>query len=230
MDHNEVVREKMTEKYLLDELDPDARDQFEEHFFDCPECAFDVRAGSQFVSQSKVVLQESAEAKIGEERHTAASQRDPVRLNWLSWLRPQFAAPVFALLLAVVGYQNLVTIPQLTRTGRAAQLLPATTVNLLTYGSGNSALVIHSGESFLINVIIPPGPRYAGYKVDLYNPAGKVAESLPISPSAGDTWPIRFPGGNWDNGMYKLTVHGQSASGQDIEVGSASFELKTQAN
>lgn len=220
MDHNEVVREKMTERYLLDELDPDTRDQFEEHFFDCLECAFDVRAGSQFVSQSKAVLREGAEPK-----HAPAPHPEPVRMNWLSWLRPQLAIPAFALLLIVVGYQNLVTIPQLARSGRSAQLLPATTVNLLTYGSG-SALVIHRGQSFLINVIVPPGPRYTRYKVDLYNPAGKVAESLPIAPSAGDTWPIRFPGGNWDNGLYKLTVHGQDASGQDNQVGSASFELK----
>ena len=31
MDHNEAVRQKATERYLLDELDPELRDQFEEH-------------------------------------------------------------------------------------------------------------------------------------------------------------------------------------------------------
>ena len=33
--------------------------------------------------------------------------------GWLAWLRPAFAVPVFALLLAVVGYQNFVTVPRL---------------------------------------------------------------------------------------------------------------------
>jgi len=37
MDHDAVVRLKMTERYLLGELDPDARDEFEEHFFRLPE-------------------------------------------------------------------------------------------------------------------------------------------------------------------------------------------------
>ena len=31
MDHDTVVRQKLTERYLLNELDPEARDNFEEH-------------------------------------------------------------------------------------------------------------------------------------------------------------------------------------------------------
>lgn len=223
VDHDLVVREKMPEKYLLGELDSNLRDEFEEHFFQCPECAFDVRAGSEFVTHSKNVLQESEEPKQSTTRQTDAG-----RGRWLSWLRPQFAVPAFALLLAVVGYQNFVTLPRLAQTVRTPQLLPATAVNLLTYGAGDSELVTHKGESFLVNVIIPPGTRYTVYRVELYNPAGNLTESLSISPSAGDTWPIRFPGGNWKTGRYELTVHGLNAGGQDVEVGSASFELKTQ--
>lgn len=227
MDHDEVVRKKLTESYLLDELDPEMRDQFEEHYFDCAACAVDVRAGSQFVTHSKILLAEDeAEATEG-----AVCKVVPVpggSQGWFAWFRPSFAAPALLFLLAVVAYQNFVTLPQLARAVRTPQLLPATTVNLLTYGTGNSALLIHSGESFLINVIVPPGARYAEYRVELYDPAGKVAESLPIPPSVGDTWPIRFPGQSWETGVYKLKVQGINASGQDTEVGSATFELKIQ--
>src|SRR5713101_3655843 len=62
MDHDVVVRQHMTEKYLLDELEPQARDEFEEHFFDCPDCALDVRAGAMFVEQSKIALAEKSES------------------------------------------------------------------------------------------------------------------------------------------------------------------------
>ena len=44
MDHTQAISEKMTEKYLLDELTPQLRENFEEHFFDCLECARDVKA------------------------------------------------------------------------------------------------------------------------------------------------------------------------------------------
>jgi len=58
MDHDVVVRQQMTEKYLLDELSPTERDEFEEHFFDCADCAIDVRAGSTLIEQGKIILAE----------------------------------------------------------------------------------------------------------------------------------------------------------------------------
>lgn len=223
MDHDLVVREKMTEKYLLGELEPSLQDGFEEHFFVCPECAADVRAGSEFVAHSKNILKETEEPKP-----VPTPSRESGLVKWFSWLRPQFAVPALAALLIVVGYQNLVTVPRLARAVLTPQLLPSTAVNLLTYGAGDSELIIHSGEGFLVNVIVPPGPRYIAYTVELYNPAGTLAESLAIAPSAADTWPIQFPGAGWKPGTYKLTVRGRNASGQEMEVGNASFKLKIQ--
>jgi hypothetical protein len=229
MDHDVVVREKMTEKYLLEELEPKLKDEFEEHFFDCPECALDVRAASEFVSGSKIVLVKSPEPVPV---HAAIPAPPPFNRGWFAsgwfaWLRPAIAVPVFALLLAVIGYQNLVTLPQLMQMVNKPQVLPATTVSLLTYGANAAPLVVHPGEGFLLNVIVPPGHRYQAYKVDLYTPAGGV-ESVPISASPDDTWPIRFPGGNLQSGAYKLTVHGVTASGQNVEIGSSSFQLQVQ--
>ncbi len=229
MDHEVVVREKMTEKYLLEELDPALRDQFEEHFFECPECARDVRAGSEFVAHSKNILAEGPETA---KDHADASERargTGFGAGWLSWLRPAFAVPALAVLLAVIGYQNLVTPPRLEQSGNQARMLPAATVNLLTYGANASSLPVHEGEGFLVNVIVPPGHRYAAYRVDLYSPAGKLEASVPIAGSAADeTWPIQFPPASRQSGTYKLTVHGVNSSGANEEVGSGSFELQIQ--
>jgi len=229
MDHDVVVREKMTEKYLLEELEPKLKDEFEEHFFDCPECALDVRAGSEFVANSRMVLAENPERVLV---HAAIPAPPPFNRGrfasgWFAWLRPAIVAPAFAVLLVVIGYQNLVTLPQLMQVLNKPQVLPATTVSLLTYGANAAPLTVHPGEGFLLNVIVPPGHRYEAYKVDLYTPAGGV-ESVPISASADDTWPIRFPGANLHSGAYKLTVHGVTASGQNVEVGSSSFQLQVQ--
>src|SRR5580692_8960015 len=59
MDHNEAVRQNATERYLLQELDPGLRDQFEEHLFECQDCALDLRTAAMFVEQSKVLLAEA---------------------------------------------------------------------------------------------------------------------------------------------------------------------------
>jgi hypothetical protein len=60
MGHDDAVRILATEKYLLAELSPDLRDEFEEHLFDCRQCAFDLRAAATFIDHAKVVLSRQA--------------------------------------------------------------------------------------------------------------------------------------------------------------------------
>ncbi len=224
MDHEEAVRQNATEKYLLDELNPEQREQFEEHFFDCPDCATDMRAAALFVEHSKEILAESLPP-------APAQQVVPqhAKPGWFAWLRPAYMVPAFALLLAVVAYQNLVQLPQLHSATTRPRVLPAISLNLLTYGSNSEPVVVASGQAFLLNVIIPPGARYSSYQVDLYNPKGKIDSSLPIAAaSAGGTWPIQIPGADRESGTYKLAVHGRTAEGESKEVGSSSFELEIQ--
>ena len=99
MDHSEVVRQKLTERYLLNELEGEQRDQFEEHFFDCPECALDIRAGSEFVESSKVILAEPAEQAAPAGR----ASREPVRSGRLPWTSPRWSSPPAARLRARRG-------------------------------------------------------------------------------------------------------------------------------
>src|SRR5262245_40152537 len=104
MDHNEALQSQACEKYLLGELSPVQRDAYEDHYFSCPECAAQLRSAAEFLGASREIF--------------AASPipRSPARTNlsggWFAWFRPAFAIPAFALLLGVIGYQNLVTIPQ----------------------------------------------------------------------------------------------------------------------
>jgi anti-sigma factor RsiW len=53
MDHQQATQLMAVEKYLLDELAPEVRDEFEEHFFDCQECATDLRATAGFMDAAK---------------------------------------------------------------------------------------------------------------------------------------------------------------------------------
>src|SRR5882724_1888801 len=119
MDHPEAIRLMAAEKYLLNELSPELRKSFEEHFFECPDCEFDVQAGYALIDGSKNVLSSSTV----EVTKTVV----PGKPNqWLAWLRPAIAVPVMALVLVIVGYQNLVTVPTLKNevaTAQAPQIL-----------------------------------------------------------------------------------------------------------
>jgi hypothetical protein len=225
MDHDVVVRQKMTERYLLGELDSDARNEFEEHFFDCQECALDVRAGSLFVEQSKVVLAEKSDP-VPPEKLVKVPPKPP----WLAWLRPVFAAPAMALLLAVIGYQNLVTYPRMSRALNSPQAVPFALLHLNTWGSGGQVIQIRAGKDFALWVAIPPDNIYSNYTAELYNPARKRKWSLPIPlSSVQDQWAtVHVPGGNYEDGTYVLVVRGLTAAGESKEVGRASIELQIQ--
>ena len=231
MDHDMVVRQKMTERYLLDELDPTARDEFEEHFFDCKECALDVHAGALFVEQSKVVLAEKPESVAAGLPATASVPAIP---RWLAWFRPAVVVPVMVLLLTVVAYQNLVMYPQLQQAFNNPQVLPWASVNVGTWGSGGPVITTRPGQGFLLFVRIPPESGYSHYMAQLYNPAGKLEWSLTIPGASGketsaqDQWPVQVPGANREAGSYTLTVRGVTATGESKDIGRTSFELQIQ--
>jgi len=225
MDHELVVRDKMTERYLLDELDAGERDQFEEHYFSCPDCALDVRAGAEMLAQSKVLLSETPEAAF---THVVAPRPKP-EPAWLNWLSPAFAVPVMATLLLVIGYQNLVTYPKLQSQLHTAQVLPWTSVNIRALGEEEPTITASQGQGLLLFVRIPPDSGYTRYTADLYNPEGKVDSSLAIPASTQqDQWPVQIPAANRAAGRYTLQVHGVTPTGTIKEVGKASFELQLQ--
>lgn len=222
MDHDTVVRDKLTERYLLNELAGEARDQFEEHFFECSECALDVRAANQFVEHSKMILAEEP---------AAATQKTVVfpspRRDWFAWLRPAFAVPALAALLLVVSYQNFVQLPRMRSALGQPKVMPWAAVAVGTWGASGPTISVQQGKGFLLFVRIPPDGSYGHYLADVYNPDGKLDCSLTIpGSSSNDQWPVVVPDGNREAGNYRIAVRGMTASGETKEVGSAAFALQ----
>jgi len=221
MDHTEAIRLTAAERYLLDELSPEQREQFEEHFFDCAECALDLRAASTFIEQSKRVLAEERQAVPAPRLQPAK-----VQAGWTSWFRPAFAVPVFALLLAVIGYQSTAMYrhPQVALDN--PQVLPWTTINTLIRGPITPVIKVEQGKGFLLFVSIPPDPRYSRYVVELYNPAGKKEWSLTIEGKPDqDSFAVQIPPKEREAGTYSLNLIGIIDS-QRTEIGRSSFELQ----
>src|SRR4029077_5749243 len=117
MDHNEAIQLQAAVKYVLGELSPVQRDDYEEHYFDCPECAVDIKALATFADTTREVLRQEKENQL-------AKDLVPARGRWLRWLQPVVAVPAFATLLLIVAYQNAFTIPHARQdaSSAAAQL------------------------------------------------------------------------------------------------------------
>jgi hypothetical protein len=225
MDHTEAVRQKATEKYLLNELDPDLRDQFEDHLFDCQDCALDLRAAALFVEQSKIVLAESPVTSAVPVRDAYPAKST----GWLAWLRPAFAVPVMALLLAVIGYQNFVTYPKLMQAANEPQVAPWASVNVSTRGPAPQQVKVHPGEGFNLIVNLPPVQEHSLYKFELYNPEGKLQWSGQVeAPSPDEPRSIYIPGAGLEQGNYTLATIGVTSTGELSKVGNNLVEVQIQ--
>ena len=236
MDHSEARQEMLAEKYLLNELPPDVRDEFEEHFFDCQECAFDIRAGAAFVDEAKVQLPALTATSSPQGAGTGTGLTDKKRNGRFSlsaWWKPlfaspAFAAPVFATLLLVVGYQNLVTYPALRTSATEPRLLPSVAL----HGSrGGARTVVEASrkQGVVLLVDAPEQAAYSTYTVDLYNPQGKLAWTQKISATeigAEDgTLTLMIPPAGLMQGSYSLAISGIGPADQRTEIARRGFDI-----
>src|SRR2546426_10431607 len=108
MDHEEAIKLRAAERYILEELSPDERDDFEERYFMCVECADEVRSVFALADNAKSVF--AGHAQSAAPRPVALHDRPP---NCSVRLRPAVATPVAAaLLLGVTLYQSAWVVPR----------------------------------------------------------------------------------------------------------------------
>src|SRR5579885_2620207 len=61
MDHETAIRLQAAERYVARALSESERDEFEEHFFECAECAEEVRWEQIFVANAREVFREQTQ-------------------------------------------------------------------------------------------------------------------------------------------------------------------------
>lgn len=232
MDHSEALRLKAAERYLLGELTGVQQQEYEEHFFGCPECAQALGLGVVFIENTRDILgaeanpaiaSASASVESARAAHAAgtASQARKAASASPGWfaalLRPAFAAPVLALLFAVVLYQGILVIPQLNRQlSRANAPQTLRTFSLLSQSSRGGttlAVAVEPDHPFGFYFDIPPGLPYAAYSCDLQDSAGHSDASLKVS-AADASQSILFlvPPNRLQPGQHVLVVRGLASS------------------
>jgi hypothetical protein len=220
MNHEQAQQEMATERYLLDELSPELREAFEEHMFDCPECAFDVRAGNVFLSEAKVQLPELTARAAAPEPVRESVQTTPARTKrswWSVFSMPAFAAPAFAALLAVIAFQNFSTIPSLRGAAREPRIIPWSSLHAGTRGTEPTIVPADRRHGAVVLIDVPQG--YASYAVDLYDPQGKRFWAQTVTAPEAGTLSLIIPGTGLQEGSYSLNLAGISPQGARTEFG-----------
>src|ERR1700753_128706 len=128
MDHNQSTDLMAVEKYLLEELTPEQRDEFEDHFFDCQECAADLRETAAFMAAAKREFQTNPLPKPGKgaKGKLFSTSFWPTALAWSA----------LAASLLFVAYQNLVIFPHFKT--EIAELKAPEVLPVISLVGGNS--------------------------------------------------------------------------------------------
>jgi Putative zinc-finger len=214
MDHEAAIRLQASERYLLGELSPSDRDEFEEHYFTCMECAEDVRAAVELRANARAVFRE----KGGE-----AIQAKPAgKPGWLQNLRLR---PVFALsaalnvaLFAGIGIQSA-RVARLTDATRP-QFYPTFFVRP-PYRAEIAVHDVPRGARLvgLYFELKEQERRYARYAYQVSDSSGRevLSGELPPPEQASSELNLVLPTGRLNPGVHTFIFSGVG-NGQQVEL------------
>jgi len=227
MDHNEAIRLQVAVKYVLGELSQVQRDEYEEHYFDCAECAVDIKALAAFADTTREVLRQ-------EKASHAAKDPVPTRGGWLGWLQPIVAVPAFAALLVALGYQSFVSLPHwksMATQATNSQVLPMySLISANTRGSDSLTFKVRPGERFGVYVDVPADPAYRIYLLRLVNPTGHSAVLRSLSYEEAQKTQVVEVNPGERSGSYQVVVSGlpdpESDSGKATILATMKFSVE----
>jgi hypothetical protein len=209
MDHFQAVQSNANERYLLGEMTVEEIESYEEHFFDCAECAEQVKAGAMFIENARSVMREQYHAGFRE--IAARGQGAHFRGMWATWA---LAAALF--LAAVIVYQNAVTIPNLRNAVHtAARPVALAYFSLRTSGSRGGApllIKISPNESFGLYFDVVSEQDFPFYICEVRDESGADKFSVMITADqAKDSVQLLIPGSLLLSGNYSLVVLGSES-------------------
>ncbi len=231
MDHLEAKRIQAAEKYVLGELTPEIRDEYEEHYFDCEDCTADLKAASAFVGIGKQIFTEEAARQAPEVRKRERGGFS----SWFAWLRPAIAVPVMAALVAVIVYQDVTSVPaRVSHEGATeAQAYRATyrIQGATRGGSEPTKVMVNAQEAFGVDFDFTPSQTLANYEGRLTDANGNAVMKFQLAGNlTNQEVHLGIPAGIVKSGLYTLVINGGDTStkgDRGMEVQRLSFAVES---
>jgi hypothetical protein len=244
MQHEDAIRTHAAERYLLGEMGPDERELYEEHYFSCERCGNELSATAAFLDNARVVLTPLVSPMAGAGPSASigvagATRHGSERRNG-SWWQRVFGAPrhglvpalgfAVAVLVAVVGYQNLAVIPDLREqlAGRdVAQGVPTVALRSAARGTGPRLLLNTTHTYAVLQADVLPEPGVKSYTASLVAADGREQFRTSLAaPEIGLPVTLLVPVRDLAPGDYTLVFHEGDATGR--EAGRFIFTLERQ--
>jgi hypothetical protein len=218
MDHTQTIDDQTVERYLLGELQADEAEDFERHYFECPECALAVESGQVFIENARQVFTEDVRSLALDPQ----PERRPKRFRNIFeefWSRPAFALPSVAAVLfgAIVVYQGAVLIPDIRQSAEVAQAPPA--FQLVGATRGESVRVaVPAGTPFILEADIPSGKSYQRYRCILTADGRTVLTVDALPPAEGQPINIVVRTKDLKPGKFELGIYGLEPDGRQSDI------------
>jgi hypothetical protein len=219
MQHTLAHQTNTIDKYLMRELSHEERLAFEEHMFECPECAAKVKEDYNMIADLKAVLREPPPQAQAEPAKAKASWRD--------WFRPVTLVPAFAALAlaVVVGYQNLVSIPGMLQ----PQVLDTTPMVATTRGAHGQIASIKPGAFlFAVSFEVSSPAVYAGYVCEFRAEGTSIVTTVDCGKhsTAEFTLSLLLPSPRFSPGGYTMIL--RPSADKQTEISRYSFTVKNE--
>jgi hypothetical protein len=229
MTHEDALQEMAVERYLLGELSGTSLESFEEHLFECSDCAVDVKTGMAFIDAARIELRTPVRAAKPQVERSS---------RWTSWFAsPWVLGPALAACLLILGFQTFVLQPRLKLEVADAQapavLNPLVLANAGARGDSVPEVIAPEHGSFVISLDVPTIGGFSSYRGSLYAPDGSLLWQTTISPEqARDALLIRVPTDTTKEGLNTFLVQGlpvkDTSDGKLEDLARYRFQLKVQ--
>jgi hypothetical protein len=226
MNHSDAIQNMSAERYLLGEMTVEDRELFEEHYFTCEDCALDLRAAMAFIGEAKVQLPGLIESPRLAPAVRPAQEK---KKSWLGWLTPAFSAPAMAVLLGVVAYQNLATIPALRSAATRPEVLPWVSIHMGTRSGVPTPVSADRTQGVVLLVDLPQQGSYVSYAFELFDDQGKSVwkgDPKTLDQTDNGTVSVLVPGGGLREGVYALAAYGVMPSGERTETSRRMLDIR----
>ncbi len=212
MEHQKAIEMNAAEKYVLGELSGELREQYEEHYFDCPACALDVQTAAAFVATSQEIFKEKPVAEAVSE----AKGRKATR--WAGWLKPLIAIPAMAALVFMLSYEVRHSKKSVVEVSGSEQTLVASADFGLRGGDRGDesvAVRVRAGEAFGLHFDFTPPQTFAKYRGEVQDQAGRALMVVEIAAERINK-EVRFVvgPGRLAAGSYALVVYGEGGGAE----------------